>query len=87
MEKNSIEVHELLKSRIKALGLNADVRTNKSGCLDSCEHGSIVLVYPEQIWYGKVAVDDVEEIIQQHIVGNKPVERLMIKDKKFNKDL
>ena len=85
--KNSVELAEQLKARIKALGLNSEIRINKSGCLDACEHGAVVVVYPEQIWYGKVTVADVEEIVQQHIIGNKPVERLMIKDKKFNRDL
>lgn len=86
MEKNATEILELFKSRLKTLGQTSEVRANKSGCLDACELGPIVLVYPEQIWYGGVTVDDVEEIIQEHIIGNKPVERLMIKDKKFNKD-
>jgi (2Fe-2S) ferredoxin len=36
------------------------------------------VVYPEQVWYGGVTVDDVEEIIQSHLIGGKPVERLLI---------
>jgi len=86
-DKNSVEIFELFKSRIKTLGLNAGVRVNKSGCLDACEFGPVVLVYPEQIWYGGVTTNDVEEIVQRHIKENSPVERLMIKDKRFNKDL
>jgi (2Fe-2S) ferredoxin len=86
-DKNSAEIFELFKARIKALGLNANVRANKSGCLDACEFGPVVVVYPEQIWYGGVTPNDVEEIVQQHVIGNNPVERLMITDKKFNKDL
>jgi len=85
-EKNSPEVRELFKTRIKELGLNTTFRSNSAGCLDACEHGVTVVVYPEQIWYGKVIVDDVEEIIQQHMIKNIPVERLKIKDEKFNKD-
>lgn len=85
-EKNSPAIKELLKKRIKELGLNTDVRVNTSGCLDACEHGVTIVVYPEQIWYGKVTVDDVDEIIQQHIINNLPVERLKIIDEKFNRD-
>ncbi|MBE0572195.1 MAG: (2Fe-2S) ferredoxin domain-containing protein [Ignavibacteriaceae bacterium] len=85
-EKNSPEIKELFKKRIKDLGLSTTVRANTAGCLDACEHGVTVLVYPEQIWYGKVTTDDVEEIIQQHLIKNIPVERLKIKDEKFNKD-
>ena len=85
-EKNGFEIKELFKRRIKELGLNASVRANSAGCLDACEHGVSVVVYPEQIWYGKVTIDDIEEIIQQHMIKNIPVERLKIKDEKFNKD-
>jgi len=86
-DKNSSEILEMFKTRLKALGQTSEVRANKSGCLDACEFGPVTVVYPEQIWYGGVTVTDVEEIIQKHIIENKPVERLMIKDKKFNQDL
>jgi (2Fe-2S) ferredoxin len=71
---------------LKELGLTTQVRANAAGCLDACEHGITVLVYPEQIWYGGVTENDVDEIIQKHIIENKPVERLMIKEKRFNRD-
>jgi (2Fe-2S) ferredoxin len=86
-EKGSSEVRELFKSRLKELGLNANVRANTSGCLDACEFGISVVIYPEQIWYGGVKKDDVEEIIQSHIINNKPVERLKINNERFNKDV
>lgn len=84
--KGSGEVRSLFKKRLKELGLNHLVRANSSGCLDACEFGATVLVYPEQIWYGGVKIEDVEEIIQNHIIQNRPVERLLIKDKRFHKD-
>lgn len=86
LEKGSPKVRELFKRRIKELGLNSTVRVNSAGCLDACEYGVTVVVYPEQIWYGKVTVADVEEIIQGHIVKNIPVERLKMTDEKFNRD-
>ncbi len=86
-DKGSSEIRELFKKRLKDLGLNIDIRANTSGCLDACEYGVTVLIYPEQIWYGGVALNDVEEIIQSHIINNKPVTRLMIKDKRFHKDV
>ncbi len=85
-DKNSVEVRALFKKRLKELGLNSKVRANASGCLDACEYGVTVLIYPEQTWYGGVTVDDVEEIIQQHIINNKPIDRLKITDKRFNRD-
>ena len=85
-DKGSVELRQLFKKKIKELGLKAEVRANAAGCLDACEFGTTVLIYPEQVWYGAVQQSDVEEIIESHIINNKPVERLKIKDKRFNKD-
>jgi (2Fe-2S) ferredoxin len=85
-DKDSLEVRELFKKRLKEIGISSSVRANAAGCLDACEHGVTVLVYPGQIWYGGVTIDDVEEILQSHILKNLPVERLKIKNEKFNKD-
>lgn len=85
-EKGSVQLKDKFKDRIKELGLNSLIRTNSSGCLDACEFGASMVIYPEQIWYGGVTLDDVEEIIQSHLIENQPVERLTIKDKRFNKD-
>lgn len=86
-DKGSTEILERFKKRLKELGLNSEIRVNSSGCLDACKFGVAVVVYPEQIWYGGVKLDDVEEIIQSHLINNKPVERLFISDKRFNKDV
>jgi (2Fe-2S) ferredoxin len=83
-EKGSSEIKDLLKKRLKELGLNSKIRANTSGCLDACEHGPTIVVYPEQIWYGGVTKNDVEEIIQSHLINNNMVERLLIKEKKFS---
>ena len=85
-EKGSLELRQQFKSRLKELGLNVHIRANASGCLDACEFGPTVVVYPEQTWYGGVKLEDVEEIIQEHLINNKPIERLMIKDPKYNRD-
>ena len=85
-EKGSKEIRALLKSRLKELGLSYKIRANTSGCLDACEFGPSIVVYPEQIWYGGVTKDDVEEIIQSHLINNIPVERLLIKDKRYIKN-
>jgi (2Fe-2S) ferredoxin len=68
------------KGRIKALGLNGrdHVRINKAGCLDRCEEGPVLVVYPEAVWYTYVDRDDIDEIIDRHIVGGEVVERLKI---------
>lgn len=76
--KGSAEIREAFKQEIKKHGRKGVVRANKSGCLDQCELGPAVVVYPEGVWYGHVAKEDVPEIFESHIIGGKPVERLRI---------
>ena len=78
------ELHKAFKEAVGARGLKTTVRANKAGCLDQCEHGPNVLVYPEAVWYGGVTPEDVAEIIESHIVGGVPVERLRLKDECIN---
>ncbi|HZR56872.1 MAG TPA: (2Fe-2S) ferredoxin domain-containing protein [Terriglobales bacterium] len=61
------------------------VRANKSGCLEQCEHGPTVVVYPEAVWYGRVRLEDVDEIIDSHIIGGKPVAKLVLPDSCINR--
>ncbi len=68
----------------KAAGLAGTTRINKSGCLDQCEHGPTVVVYPEAVWYGGVQAEDAEEIVREHLVGGRPVERLRLADDCIN---
>jgi len=77
-QKGSVDVAVAFKRGIHERGLKRVVRANKAGCLDQCERGTTVVVYPEGIWYGGVSVDDVEEIIESHVLGGVPVERLVI---------
>ena len=69
---------------LKASGLGAKIRINKAGCLDQCEHGPTVVVYPEAVWYGHVRTEDAEEIVTEHLVGGRPVERLRLADECVN---
>ena len=68
------------KARIKAEGLNGPgkVRINNAGCLDRCEEGPCIVVYPEGTWYTYVDRADIDEIVDSHLVGGQPVERLKI---------
>ncbi len=68
------------KQRIKELGLSGkgEVRINKSGCLDRCDEGPCVVVYPDAVWYTYVDRADIDEIIDRHVVGGEIVERLRI---------
>ena len=60
------------------------MRANKAGCIDQCEHGPNVVVYPEAVWYGGVKPEDVAEIVESHIVGGVPVRRLRLNEQCIN---
>ena len=79
-DKGAEAVREEFKRQLHERGLKKSIRANAAGCLDQCAAGVTVVVYPEQVWYGHVSVADVAEIIDQHLVGGVPVERLRIKD-------
>jgi (2Fe-2S) ferredoxin len=78
------QLQRAFKDKLSALGLKGRVRANQAGCLDQCEHGPNVVVYPEAVWYGRVTLADVDEIVESHIVGGKPVERLQLRDTCLN---
>jgi (2Fe-2S) ferredoxin len=71
-------LQKAFKKALAERGLNRRIRANKSGCLDQCEKGPTVVVYPDTVWYGRVTEADVEEIVEQHIIGGRPVERLLM---------
>lgn len=76
--KDSVRLRNYMKARVKALGLKG-VRINSSGCLDRCELGPTMVIYPEGVWYSCKGRDDIDEVIQSHIVEGRRVERLMLK--------
>jgi (2Fe-2S) ferredoxin len=78
------ELHTRLQQLAKEAGLAGKVRINKSGCLDQCEHGPTVVVYPEAVWYGRVQPEDAAEIVAEHLVAGRPVERLRLADECLN---
>jgi (2Fe-2S) ferredoxin len=78
--KGSSDVRDRLKAELAKRGLSKIIRANNAGCLDQCEHGVTVVVYPEQVWYGHVTVDDIAEIVDKHLIGGEPVARLMLPD-------
>lgn len=78
--KGSVEVRDQLKLVLKQRGIAKQVRANNAGCLDQCERGVSVVVYPEQVWYGGVTVDDIPEIVDKHLVNGEVVTRLLMPD-------
>lgn len=76
--RGGVEVRDRLKSELSARGLGKTIRANNAGCLDQCEAGVTIVVYPEQVWYGHVTVDDIQEIIEKHLIGGEVVTRLLL---------
>src|SRR5512137_1325162 len=74
--KGGSAVREALKAELARRGLQGRIRANAAGCLDACEQGVAVVVYPEGVWYRGVTVADVPEIVERHLMGGTPVERL-----------
>ena len=64
-------------------GLKGKVRANKSGCLDVCEEGPAMVIYPNGFWYLNVKKKDIKTIFKKSIINNKPVsEEIDTKDKR-----
>ena len=72
------------KTELKKRKLGPCVRANKAGCLDQCELGPTVVIYPQAIWYGGVQLADVARIIDETIVGGRIIQDLLIPAEKLN---
>lgn len=75
-------VRDHAKKRIKALGLagGGGVRVNIAGCLGRCDEGPVLVVYPDAVWYSYRDIADVDEIIDEHVIAGRIVERLRLPD-------
>lgn len=78
VRKGAPQVLERFKVLVETLKLKPAIRAQKCGCLDTCESGVSVVVYPEAVWYRNVTVADVDEIVDSHLVRGVPVERLKL---------
>jgi (2Fe-2S) ferredoxin len=73
-------LRDYMKARAKELGLR-DVRVNMAGCLDRCEFGPTMVIYPEGVWYRPRTTEDVDEILAVHLQGGGRVRRLMLTER------
>lgn len=78
--RGSQELRNYAKDRIKALKLNGagKIRINSAGCLDRCDEGPVMVVYPEAVWYTYANEEDIDEIIKEHLQNGRVVKRLQI---------
>ena len=77
-EKNSDSLIDYAKKRIHELGLKGEIRVNKAGCLDACAYGPAMVIYPDDTWYSPKTKNDIEIILEKHILNNKIAEELVI---------
>ena len=78
--KGASELRDYAKQRVKELGLagKGKLRVNMAGCLDRCDEGPCIVVYPDAVWYTYVDRADIDEIIEEHVRHGRIVERLQI---------
>jgi (2Fe-2S) ferredoxin len=69
---------------LEKAGVGGEVRANHAGCLDQCELGPVVVIYPLGIWYGPVGTEDVARIVEKTIVGGEILPDLLIPDDQLN---
>ena len=75
---HSIELRNYMKKKVFDLKLK-NIRVNQSGCLDKCESGPVMVIYPQGVWYNFKNKMDIDEIINSHLVKGKVVKRLLLK--------
>src|SRR5512140_976876 len=80
--KGSEDIRAAFKAELEKRGIKGQMRANAAGCLDTCAFGPSVVVYPEGVWYGGVKLEDVPTIVEEHLIGGRPVERLLMKFQK-----
>lgn len=79
-EAHGMEIVDAFKKKLKELNLPIKLRAQKAGCLDICDFGQTVVIYPEGVFYVGVELTDVDEIIHEHIINNRVVERLKLEN-------
>ncbi|CAN5356510.1 NAD(P)H-dependent oxidoreductase subunit E [soil metagenome] len=79
-EAHGMEIVDAFKKKLKELNLPIKLRAQKAGCLDICDFGQTIVVYPEGVFYVGVELSDVDEIINEHILNNRVVERLRLEN-------
>ena len=75
--QGSEALRDYMKARAKELGI-AHIRVNSAGCLDRCEKGPVIVIYPEGIWYKAETTEDVDSILQAHLIEGGRARHLLL---------
>ena len=76
--RGAVPLQGYMKARAKKMDLGTRVRINRSGCLERCELGPTMVIYPEGVWYTYRTREDIDEILDRHILRGERVERLLL---------
>lgn len=76
----SLKIKERFHAVLAEKGITSEVNIIETGCMGPCDYGPVIVVYPEGVFYKHVTVEDVEEIVSEHFIKGRPVERLMLQD-------
>ena len=77
----SAELIKRFEEQIAQNGLEKEVKVVRTGCFGLCEAGPVVIVYPEGTFYSRIKVDDVDEIVSEHLLKGRIVQHLIYKEK------
>ena len=77
-EEHGMALVSEFKKQVKEKGLSVEIRAHKTGCLDVCDFGPALVVYPEGVFYQHVQISDVAEIVEEHLIANRVVQRLVL---------
>lgn len=77
-EAHGLEIVDAFKKKLKEKEISLKLRAQRAGCLEICDYGQTIVIYPEGTFYVGVEVNDVDEIIEEHIVNNRVVQRLVL---------
>ncbi|SDC77656.1 MULTISPECIES: NADH-quinone oxidoreductase subunit NuoF [unclassified Candidatus Frackibacter] len=76
-QKGGKEVERILVKELKRFGLNDEIKVISTDCLGACEAGPLMVIYPEGVYYGGVQIEDVREIVEEHLLKGRRVNRLL----------
>ncbi len=80
-EAHGLELVDAFRKKLKEKNLPIRIRVQKSGCLDICDFGQTIVIYPEGVFYVGVEINDLDEIIEEHLMNDRVVERLRLRKK------
>lgn len=85
-QKGSEAICSAFKEAVRQSGSQGNIRINAAGCLDQCDQGPSVVVYPEQVWYRIETPADASLVAQEHLVLGRPVESLKMSESKKDRE-